>query len=192
MAQVYFYYSAMNAGKSTSLLQSSYNYNERGMNTLLLTPEIDQRAGTKTIASRIGLSSEATTFTAEANLFQLVDETHTSSTIACVLIDESQFLSRKQVEQLCKVADDLNIPVLCYGLRTDFQAKLFEGSAALLALADNLIELKTICHCGKKATMNVRLSANGKAIRDGEQIEIGGNERYVAMCRKCYLQALRA
>ncbi|MGB0416366.1 MAG: thymidine kinase [Coraliomargarita sp.] len=192
MAQVYFYYSAMNAGKSTSLLQSSYNYNERGMNTLLLTPEIDQRSGPRKIASRIGLSSEAVPFTASADIRQLAAQAKADAEIACVLIDESQFLSREQVQQVCQVADELNIPVLCYGLRTDFQGKLFEGSAALLAWADRLTELKTICHCGRKATMNLRLDANGKAIRDGDQIEIGGNERYVAMCRKCYLEALRA
>lgn len=192
MAQVYFYYSAMNAGKSTSLLQSSYNYNERGMNTLLLKPVIDQRAGAGKIASRIGLSADAESFNKDSDLFSLTQSIHSQSAIACVLIDESQFLSNEQVQQLCKVADELNIPVLCYGLRTDFQGKLFEGSAALLAWADRLTELKTICHCGKKATMNLRTDESGKAIQHGEQIEIGGNERYVAMCRKHYLEALRA
>lgn len=162
------------------------------MNTLLLTPEIDERAGHGKIASRIGLSSDASTFNIESDLFQSTQEQHTNSPLACVLVDEAQFLSRAQVQQLCEVADKLGIPVLCYGLRTDFQGKLFEGSAALLGWADNLIELKTICHCGKKATMNLRLDASGKAIRDGDQIEIGGNERYVALCRKCYLEALSA
>lgn len=192
MAQVYFYYSAMNAGKSTSLLQSSYNYNERGMQTLLLTPEIDQRAGEGRIASRIGLQKEAYSFSPQEDLYDRYHQKHLREPIACVLIDEAQFLTRIQVQQVCQIADELNIPVLCYGIRTDFQAQLFEGSAALLAWADKLIELKTICHCGKKATMNLRTDANGKAIKDGAQIEIGGNERYIALCRKCYYEAINA
>ncbi|MGB0414958.1 MAG: thymidine kinase [Coraliomargarita sp.] len=192
MAQVYFYYSAMNAGKSTSLLQSSYNYNERGMRTLLLTPEIDQRAGAGRIASRIGLSKEAYTFSRDEDLFSYSQTNNEADPVACVLIDEAQFLTREQTSQLCRVADKLDIPVLCYGIRTDFQAQLFEGSAALLAWADKLIELKTICHCGRKATMNLRTDPNGKAIKAGAQIEIGGNERYIALCRKCYFEALNA
>lgn len=190
MAKLYFYYSAMNAGKSTVLLQSSHNYKERGMNTLLLTPEIDQRAGIGKIASRIGLDAEAQTFNANADLHAIVQSTQTTPPIACVLIDEAQFLTRPQVEQLSQVTDDLGIPVLCYGLRTDFLGNLFPGSAALLGWADNLIELKTICHCGRKATMNLRTDAEGKAIKQGAQVEIGGNERYVAMCRKHFREAM--
>ncbi len=189
MAKLYFYYSAMNAGKSTVLLQSSHNYKERGMETLLLTPDVDQRAGVGKIASRIGLAADAHSFNPEDALFDLVAKQHRKNTLACVLIDEAQFLTRPQVEQLSKVADELSIPVLCYGLRTDFQGNLFPGSAALLGWADHLIELKTICHCGRKATMNLRLGPDGKAIKEGAQIEIGGNERYVAMCRKHFCEA---
>ena len=190
MAKLYFYYSAMNAGKSTVLLQSSHNYHERGMNTLLLTPAINQRDGMGKIASRIGLSKDAKSFKQEDDLYLLIHRTHEQAPIACVLIDEAQFLSRPQVEQLAKVADQAGIPVLCYGIRTDFQGNLFPGSAALLGWADNLIELKTICHCGRKATMNLRTDAKGKPIKEGEQVEIGGNERYVAMCRKCFVEAM--
>lgn len=192
MAQVYFYYSAMNAGKSTTLLQSSFNYQERGMQTLLLTPEIDQRAGLGKIASRIGLSCDAHVFTPEVDLFDYIRTAHEADKLACVLIDEAQFLTPLQVRQICRVADLLNIPILCYGLRTDFRGELFPGSAALLGWADNLTELKTICHCGKKATMNLRQTADGKAIIEGEQIDIGGNERYIALCRKHFLEALEA
>ncbi len=190
MAKLYFYYSAMNAGKSTVLLQSSYNYKERGMQTLLLTPEIDQRAGFGTIASRIGLAAEAHPFSASDDLFALAGDANAEQAIACVLIDEAQFLTRPQVKQLSQVTDDLGIPVLCYGLRTDFLGNLFEGSAALLGWADNLIELKTICHCGRKATMNCRLSPDGTAMKEGTQVEIGGNERYVALCRKHFREAM--
>lgn len=190
MSKLYFYYSAMNAGKSTVLLQASYNYQERGMRTLLFAPVVDQRAGIGRIASRIGLEANANPFSTTDDLFKNVASEHTEKKLSCVLIDEAQFLTRKQVEQLCRVADELGIPVLCYGLRTDFQAKLFEGSAALLALADDLIELKTICHCGRKATMNLRVGPDGKGLKEGEQIEIGGNERYVAMCRAHYHNAL--
>ena len=191
MSKLYFYYAAMNAGKSTVLLQSSYNYQERGMRTMLFAPVVDQRAGIGRVASRIGLSSDANPFTSTDDLYKNVLTEHTEEgALACVLVDEAQFLTRKQVEQLCRVADELGIPVLCYGLRTDFQAQLFEGSAALLALADDLIELKTICHCGRKATMNLRVGPDGKGLKEGVQIEIGGNERYVAMCREHYRQAL--
>ena len=190
MAKLYFYYAAMNAGKSTVLLQSSYNYQERGMRTLLFAPVVDQRAGIGRIASRIGLEAEANPFSATDDLYKNIVAEHAENPISCVLIDEAQFLTRKQVEQLCLVADELNIPVLCYGLRTDFQAQLFEGSGALLGLADDLIELKTICHCGRKATMNLRVGPDGKGLKEGEQIEIGGNERYVAMCRAHYHEAL--
>lgn len=190
MAKLYFYYSAMNAGKSTVLLQSSHNYHERGMKTLLLTPVINQRDGEGKITSRIGLTKDAKSFKQEDDLYLLVNSTHEQAPIACVLIDEAQFLNRPQVEQLAKVTDKTGIPVLCYGLRTDFQGNLFPGSAALLGWADNLIELKTICQCGRKATMNLRTDAEGNPIKEGEQVEIGGNERYVAMCRKCFVEAI--
>lgn len=190
MSKVYFYYSAMNAGKSTVLLQSSYNYRERGMHTLLFVPAIDTRAGVGRIQSRIGLGSDAMALQADENIFEHVKAAHAAQPVACVLIDEAQFLTRAQVEQLTDVSDRLGIPVLCYGLRTDFQGQLFTGSAALLALADNLIELKTICHCGRKATMNLRVGPDGRAVKEGAQVEIGGNERYVAMCRRHYKDAL--
>ena len=191
MAQVYFYYSAMNAGKSTSLLQSSYNYNERGMNTLLLKSAIDQRAGSSTIASRIGLKGDCHEFTEKTDLWEFVSHIHRQKALACVFVDECQFLTEKQVQHICTVADDLNIPVLCYGLRTDFRGKLFEGSRALLAWADRIHELKTICHCGQKATMNLRMGPDGKAVKEGAQVEIGGNERYVALCRKHWTEAMK-
>lgn len=190
MAKVYFYYSAMNAGKSTVLLQSSYNYQERDMRTMVFAPAIDQRSGLGRVKSRIGLEAPAEVLTPTDNLFKRVEREHRIAPIACVLVDEAQFLTPEQVAQATDVADDLDIPVLCYGLRTDFQGKLFPGSAALLALADDLIELKTICHCGRKATMNLRVGPDGKGLREGEQIEIGGNERYVPMCRRHYKEAL--
>jgi len=197
MAKVYFYYSAMNAGKSTVLLQSSYNYHERGMRTLLFMPAIDTRAGLGRVKSRIGLEAAAITLQPDDNIFTHVYAEHTTPragaeppAIACVLIDEAQFLTRRQVEQVTEIADQLNIPVLCYGLRTDFQAQLFPGSAALLALADSLIELKTICHCGRKATMNLRIGPDGRGVKEGAQVEIGGNDRYVAMCRRHFKAAL--
>ena len=190
MAKLYFYYSAMNAGKSTVLLQSSYNYQERGMRTLVFVPAVDTRAGLGRVRSRIGLESPAEVLAPTDNIFKRVQHEHAAATISCVLVDEAQFLTRLQVEQLAAVADDLGIPVLCYGLRTDFQAQLFPGSAALLALADDLTELKTICHCGRKATMNVRLGPDGRAVHEGAQIEIGGNDRYVAMCRRHFKAAL--
>ena len=189
MAKLYFYYSAMNAGKSTILLQSSYNYRERGMRTLLFVPALDTRAGGVRIESRIGLASEATALKAGDDLLERVRAAHSGEPVACVLIDEAQFLTPAQVRQATDIADTLRIPVLCYGLRTDFQGRLFPGSAELLALADNLIELKTICHCGRKATMNLRIAADGKAVRDGEQVEIGGNDRYVPMCRRHFKEA---
>jgi thymidine kinase len=190
VAKVYFYYAAMNAGKSTVLLQASYNYRERGMRTLLFTPSIDTRYGTGRIESRIGLSSSAISLDKVDNLLTRVRLEHGTESVACVLIDEAQFLSTDQVWQLSEVADTLGIPVLCYGLRTDFQGKLFPGSAALLGLADDLIELKTICHCGRKATMNLRLDATGGAVKEGAQVEIGGNDRYVAMCRRHFKAAV--
>jgi thymidine kinase len=191
MAKLYFYYAAMNAGKSTVLLQSSYNYQERGMRTVLFAPAIDQRSGLGRIASRIGLSAPANAFTASDNLLSRVThENETAGPLACVLVDEAQFLTEAQVHQLTDVVDQLDIPVLCYGLRTDFQGKLFPGSAALLGWADDLIELKTICHCGRKAIMNLRTGADGRAVKEGAQVEIGGNERYVPLCRRHYKAAL--
>ena len=190
MAKLYFYYSAMNAGKSTVLLQSNYNYRERGMRTLLFAPAIDNRAGIGRIESRIGLHSEATSLQSADNLLTLVRAEHATAAVSCVLVDEAQFLTPAQVWQAADIADTLGIPVLCYGLRTDFKGNLFPGSATLLALADDLTELKTICHCGRKATMNLRVDATGQAVRDGAQVEIGGNDRYVAMCRRHFKAAL--
>ena len=190
MSKLYFYYSAMNAGKSTVLLQSSYNYKERGMRTLLFTPAIDTRTGIGQIQSRIGLASEAIPLKDDDDLLTYVQIAHVAEPVSCVLIDEAQFMTKEQVRQASDIADILRIPVLCYGLRTDFQAQLFPGSAELLALADNLIELKTICHCGRKATMNLRVTAEGKAVKEGAQVEIGGNDRYVAMCRRHFKEAL--
>lgn len=190
MAQLYFYYSAMNAGKSTSLLQSSYNYQERGMRTLVLTAAIDHRFGVGKVSSRIGLTSQAELYNEETDLLSLIGEEHRAQTLHCVLIDESQFLTRVQVEQLTDVVDRLDIPVLCYGLRTDFRGELFVGSQYLLAWADKLVELKTICHCGRKANQNLRLDEQGKALHDGAQVVIGGNERYVSVCRKHYQEAM--
>jgi thymidine kinase len=184
MAKLYFYYSAMNAGKSTTLLQSSYNYQERGMNTLILAPDIDNREDQATVTSRIGLSANATIFHLSDNLYQVVEELHRQQPLDCVLVDEAQFLTRKQVHQVSDVADQLGIPVLTYGLRTDFQGKLFEGSEQLLAWADNLVEIKTICHCGRKATMVLRIGEDGQVIKEGAQVKIGGNELYVSVCRR--------
>ena len=191
MAKVYFYYAAMNAGKSTVLLQSSYNYHERGMRTLLFIPAVDTRGGGGRIESRIGLHSSAVTLDAQDDLLNQVRTEHAKQPVACVLIDEAQFLTPAQVWQATDIADTLNIPVLCYGLRTDFQGKLFPGSGALLALADELTELKTICHCGRKATMNLRLGPDGRAVKEGAQVEIGGNDRYVAVCRRHFKEALK-
>ncbi|HXN35067.1 MAG TPA: thymidine kinase [Opitutaceae bacterium] len=189
MAKVYFYYSAMNAGKSTGLLQSSYNYSERGMRTLLFVPALDTRSGRGRIESRIGLASDAIALDPGDDLLERVRRDHAEAPVSCVLIDEAQFITPAQARQATDIADTLRIPVLCYGLRTDFQGRLFPGSAELLALADNLIELKTICHCGRKATMNLRIGADGKAVRVGAQVEIGGNDRYVAMCRRHFKEA---
>ncbi len=190
MAKLFFYYSAMNAGKSTVLLQSSYNYHERGLRTLLFVPAIDTRSGVGRIQSRIGLHAEALPLPADEDIFAHVKAAHAAQPVACVLVDEAQFLTSAQVDQLADIVDRLDIPVLCYGLRTDFQAKLFPGSAALLGLADTLSELKTICHCGRKATMNLRVGPDGRAVKEGAQVEIGGNDRYVAMCRRHFKDAL--
>ena len=185
MAKLHFYYSAMNAGKSTILLQSSYNYNERGMDTLLLVPGVDDRFGMGRITSRIGLTQEALPIDAKFDVFKYaVKQVEDNPNIKCILVDEAQFLTKQQVHQLSDITDDLNLPVLAYGLRSDFRGEPFEGSMYLMALADNLIELKTICHCGKKATMNMRIDESGKKVTDGAQVEIGGNDRYIAVCRK--------
>ncbi|MCH8059149.1 MAG: thymidine kinase [Proteobacteria bacterium] len=184
MAKLYFYYSSMNAGKSTALLQSSYNYRERGMNTMVLAPEFDDRFGVGKVTSRIGIEAEATAFRPADDLLKVVEKYCENNDLHCVLIDEAQFLTKEQVFQLGEVTDKLNIPVLAYGLRTDFQGEPFEGSKYLLAWSDNLKELKAICHCGAKATMVVRFDESGNTIREGSQIEIGGNDRYVSMCRK--------
>ncbi|KAA9131633.1 thymidine kinase [Marinihelvus fidelis] len=183
MAKLYFYYSAMNAGKTTVLLQSAHNYRERGMNPLLFTPKLDDRYRVGQIRSRIGLAAEAIVFDADTDLLERTRAELDDRSIHCVLVDEAQFLSRDQVYQLSEVVDRHDIPVLCFGLRTDFRGELFEGSAQLLAWADELQELKTICHTGRKATMVVRVDADGYALRDGDQVEIGGNDRYVSVSR---------
>lgn len=184
MAKLYFSYSAMNAGKSTALLQASYNYRERGMETYLLTAALDNRLGIGKIGSRIGLEQEAETFAEGDDLLARIKEQHEERNIACVLIDEAQFLSEEQVWQLARVADRLGLPVMCYGLRTDFQGKLFPGSASLLALADVLREIRTICWCGSKATMVVRMDGEGRVMEEGDQVSIGGEESYVSLCRR--------
>ncbi len=184
MAKLYFYYSSMNAGKSTALLQSSYNYKERGMNTLVLAPLLDDRYGAGKVTSRIGITAEATVFERDDDLYAVVEQCIAKESLHCVLIDEAQFLTRDQVFQLSDVTDKLNIPVLAYGLRTDFQGEPFEGSKYLLAWSDNLKELKAICHCGSKATMVLRLDGDGNAVTKGSQVEIGGNDRYISVCRK--------
>jgi thymidine kinase len=191
MAKLYFYYAAMNAGKSTTLLQADFNYRERGMQTMLWTAEHDDRAGCGIIGSRIGLEAEAHRFNATVNLFDAVVQELLRRKLDCVLVDEAQFLTRTHVLQLCRIADELKIPVLCYGLRTDFLGNLFDGSAALLALADALVELKGICECGRKATMNLRVDADGQAVAAGAQTEIGGNDRYVALCRRHFFERLK-
>ena len=191
MAKLYFYYAAMNAGKSTTLLQADFNYRERGMETMLWTAAHDDRAGVGTIGSRIALSAPAHTFDEDVDLFAATGDELKKRTLDCILVDEAQFLSQRHVLQLCEVADRLSIPALCYGLRTDFQGKLFPGSAALLALADSLIELKAVCECGRKATMNLRVDEEGQAVAAGAQTEIGGNERYVALCRRHFSEAMR-
>ncbi|MFM7037381.1 MAG: thymidine kinase [Planctomycetaceae bacterium] len=190
MAKLYFYYSSMNAGKSTSLLQAAWNYRERGLHPLLLTPQLNTRDGDGCIASRIGLSAAATTFSPAASLLTLIQELLASHPVSCVFVDEAQFLTRRQVYDLGEVADGLNVPVLCYGLRTDFQGNLFEGSQHLLAWSDVLSEIKTICHCGRKATMVLRIDEQGRPIRSGEQIRIGGNESYVSVCRRHFKEGL--
>ncbi len=184
MAKLYFYYSAMNAGKTTTLLQSAHNYRERGMRVVILTPQLDHRAGSGIVASRIGLSAQGMSFDRDADLERLLrQDIDAHGPLHCVLLDEAQFLTRVQVWQLGEVVDALRVPVLCYGLRTDFLGELFEGSQYLLAWADELEEIKTICHTGKKATMTVRVDDQGHAVQQGPQVQIGGNERYVSVSR---------
>ena len=191
MAKLYFYYSAMNAGKTTNLLQSRHNYAERGMNTLVIKPRIDSRSGENCVRSRIGLEAEAVDVDPSINLLDLVQNASEGQRIHCVLVDEAQFLSADQVDQLSEVVDALNIPVLAYGLRTDFLGALFKGSRQLLALADELREIKTVCHCGRKATMVVRFDGEGQPMHSGDQIQIGGNETYVSMCRRHFKESLK-
>jgi thymidine kinase len=192
VAKLYFYYASMNAGKSTTLLQADFNYRERGMATMLWTAALDTRAEGRPIASRIGLEKAAHLFDEGTDLWQRVTAAHAAEPLSCVLVDEAQFLTQKQVWQLARLADEAGIPVLCYGLRTDFQGQLFPGSAVLLGIADALVELKAVCHCGRKATMNLRVDDSGAAVKAGAQTEIGGNERYVALCRKHFSEALGA
>lgn len=184
MAKLYFHYSTMNAGKSTLLLQASHNYRERGMVTYLLTARLDDRAGGGRIASRIGIGAPAETYDRATDLFALLAARRAEGPVDCVFLDEAQFLTRDQVWQLARAVDDLGLPVMCYGLRVDFRGELFPGSATLLALADEMREVRTICHCGRKATMVVRRGPDGRALRDGAQVQIGGNETYVSLCRR--------
>ncbi len=190
MAKLYFHYSTMNAGKSTILLQASYNYRERGMQTYLLTAGVDTRAGVGRIGSRIGISDDADVFSASDDLFEVIRARKATGPIACVFLDEAQFLTEEQVWQLARAVDDLKVPVMCYGLRVDFMGQLFPGSAALLALADELREVRTICHCGKKATMVARMGPDGQALKAGAQVQIGGNETYVSLCRRHWREAI--
>ncbi len=190
MAKLYFHYSTMNAGKSTLLLQASHNYRERGMETYLLTARLDNRAGEGRIGSRIGIGCAADTFEAGEDLFAKIGQRLGAGPVACVFIDEAQFLEKEQVWQLARAVDDLHVPIMCYGLRVDFRGELFPGSAALLALADEMREARTICHCGKKATMVVRQDEAGNVLTDGAQIQIGGNETYVSLCRRHWREAV--
>ena len=188
MAKLYFNYSSMNAGKSTMLLQANHNYQERGMSTIIYTSSVDDRYGKKEIVSRIGLKAESNIFSDNTNIYEEVINFNKSNRVDCVLIDEAQFLNKNQVAQLGQIVDSLDIPVLTFGIRTDFKGNLFEGSEYLLAWADNLKEIKTVCHCGRKATMVLRLDENGNVIEEGDQIEVGGNEKYVSICRKHFYE----
>lgn len=189
MAKLYFYYSSMNAGKSTTLLQADFNYRERGMRTMLWTAELDTRSDGM-VRSRIGLEASAHLYRPDTDLWEAIHAAHLAEPLDCVLLDEAQFLTKEQVWQLARLADEAGIPVLCYGIRTDFQGELFPGSAALLGIADALVELKAVCHCGRKASMNLRVNADGKPVAEGAQTEIGGNDRYLALCRKHFSEAL--
>ena len=186
MAKLYFHYSSMNAGKSTALLQANHNYYERGMKALLFTAKLDNREGLGFISSRIGIKKKAHAFSRDDNLFDFVQKEQAKGKLDCILVDEAQFLNQAQVSQLTKIVDIAGIPVLTYGIRTDFKGEVFEGSKYLMAWADEIKEIKTICHCGKKAIMNARVSAEGIIETEGVQIEIGGNERYVSLCRSCF------
>lgn len=188
MAKLYFNYSAMNAGKSTALLQAAFNYSERGMRALLFTAAVDDRAGKGIIASRIGLKSPAALYDSAVDLYAEIAREHARGEVACVFIDEAHMMEPAHIRQVARVVDDLRIPVLCYGLRTNFRGELFEATAALMALADEINELKTICECGAKATMNLRIDRNGRAVREGASIEIGGNDRYVPLCRRHFYE----
>lgn len=190
MAKLYFHYSTMNAGKSTLLLQAAHNYRERGMQSYLITAQLDNRAGEGRIASRIGIGEPADTFAPDEDLFAKISARLAEEPLHCIFIDEAQFLSKAQVWQLARVVDDLRLPVMCYGLRVDFQGNLFPGSSALLAWADEMREVRTICHCGKKATMVVRKGADGHALHDGDQVVIGGNETYLSLCRRHWREAM--
>lgn len=190
MAKLYFHYSTMNAGKSTLLLQAAYNYRERGMEVYLLTAQLDNRAGSGRIGSRIGIGRDADTFANGEDMFAKIRVRQSQGELACVFIDEAQFLQQDQVWQLARAVDDLRVPVMCYGLRLDFQGQLFPGSAALLALADEMREVRTICHCGKKATMVIRQDDEGRVLTEGEQVQIGGNETYVSLCRRHWREAV--
>ncbi|MEL7518191.1 MAG: thymidine kinase [Pseudomonadota bacterium] len=189
MAKLYFYYSSMNAGKSTTMLQADFNYRERGMRTMVWTAELDTRSAGM-VKSRIGLEADAHLYRPDTDLFAEVESEHAKGALDCVLLDEAQFLTKDQVWQLARLSDELGIPVLCYGLRTDFQGELFPGSSVLLGIADALVELKAVCWCGRKAAMNLRVDGTGRAVLEGEQTEIGGNDRYVALCRKHFSAAL--
>jgi thymidine kinase len=190
MAKLYFYYASMNAGKSTTLLQADFNYRERGMRTMVWTAELDTRSDGM-VRSRIGLEAGAHHYAPDTDLWTAISAEHNTAPLDCIMVDEAQFLTKDQVWQLARLADEGGIPVLCYGLRTDFQGELFPGSAALLGIADALVELKAVCHCGRKATMNLRVDESGKAVSEGAQTEIGGNDRYLALCRKHFSAALR-
>ncbi len=190
MAKLYFYYSSMNAGKSTTLLQADFNYRERGMETMLWTAALDNRFDNGVITSRIGLQADAHKFDPDTDMMAAVQRENAARSLACMLVDEAQFLSKMQVFQCAAIADKLGIPVLCYGLRTDFQAELFPGSAALLGIADALIEIKAVCECGRKSTMNLRVDGSGNAVKAGAQTEVGGNDRYIALCRKHFMERL--
>ena len=191
MAKLYFHYATMNAGKSTLLLQASYNYHERGMRTVIFIAALDDRAGAGKVSSRIGLSSDAIPFGSSDDLYATIEAMHAEEPIACVFVDEAQFLSPEQVWQLARVSDRVGLPVMTYGLRTDFQGKLFPGSLELLAIADELREVRTICFCGRKATMVVRLDAQGNLVKQGAQVEVGGNEKYVSLCRRHWEERMR-
>ncbi|MEM9432572.1 MAG: thymidine kinase [Pseudomonadota bacterium] len=191
MAKLYFHYSTMNAGKSTLLLQAAHNYAEMGMQTYLLTADFDSRAGAGRIGSRIGISQDADLYNAQSDLFAKIEARLSTGAIACVMVDEAQWLSKDQVWQLARSVDDLNIPVMCYGLRVDFRGELFPGSATLLAIADEMREVRTICHCGRKATMVIRKGPDGEAVTDGDQVVVGGNETYLSLCRRHWREAVK-